>query len=662
MKYFTLQTVTQAYQANTKSTKNKFWGLLSILHSIDSIAQPGINYNLDTSKVSTLLDELFCIDDNKKSYPNISFWNVMFSRIWAKKAAELMLSKTPNIYDTAAWYYRRTCFQDNVTSHDIIKMLLASLHIEESDAKELFDFHPKEFSFSQDLYYEKDLLKALSLSSTNITAEGGTIVAHPGELSRAPFIQTLYAGQALMECLIITQFQFNDLYESKSANDEANPLSHQHNEIISLLIKKRNIILTGAPGTGKTFTAKAMAAEIISNGKCDWKGLTEEQKKQIAFVQFHPSYDYTDFVEGLRPIDGGEFRRQDGVFKAFCKRALDEDDIVSEVSTNLFDRVYNELLDDIRGGVITSYERITADDRGLSVNDKNKIIFGPEAKNYKTASIRNLKLLFDYYQAKGIKDVTSLTRDDLWETISSLTGGKTNTLDYIEYKWVLNQLLSRVTEANKALAKTEPAIQKEDVTKKPFIFIIDEINRGELSKIFGELFYSIEPDYRGPKGTVQTQYNNLVEDDDVFKSGFYIPENVYIIGTMNDVDRGVEAMDFAIRRRFAWKEVTVEESADSMGITGLALEKMKALNAALIANGLSRAYCIGGAYFRKLKNDDYDSLWKYHLEGIIYEYFRGEPDAEEKLRAVKEAFENAKLTASEETSNTQEETEEVYAE
>lgn len=126
---------------------------------------------------------------------------------------------------------------------------------------------------------------------------------------------------------------------------------------------------------------------------------------------------------------------------------------------------------------------------------------------------------------------------------------------------------------------------------------------------------------------------------------------------MNDVDRGVEAMDFAIRRRFAWKEVTAEESADSMDITGLALEKMNALNKALMKQGLSRAYCIGGAYFRKLENDDYDSLWKYHLEGIVYEYFRGEPDAEEKLRAVKEAFENAKLTDSEETYNTQEETE-----
>lgn len=427
--------------------------------------------------------------------------------------------------------------------------------------------------------------------------------------------------------------------DEQDTNTNTQP-STEYDEYIKLLKHHSNIVLTGAPGTGKTFLSKQIAATLVGN--CPWEQLSDNQKNQIGFVQFHPSYDYTDFVEGLRPGENGEFRRQDGVFKEFCKRALGDEDVVSEVSTNLFDKVYNELLDDIRGGVITSYERITAEDRGLAVNDKNKIIFGPEVKNYKTTSIRNLRLLFDYYQSKGVYDATTLTRDDLWGAISTLTGGKTKTLDYTEYRWALNQLLSRVTDADKALVEAEPISNKEDITKKPFVFIIDEINRGELSKIFGELFYSIEPDYRGPKGTVQTQYNNMVEDDDIFKSGFYVPENVYIIGTMNDVDRGVEAMDFAIRRRFGWKEVTAEESAENMGITGLARVKMDALNKALIENGLTKAHCIGGAYFRKLEGDDFNALWNYHLEGIIFEYFRGEPDAQTKIDNIKKAYDDAK--------------------
>ena len=428
--------------------------------------------------------------------------------------------------------------------------------------------------------------------------------------------------------------------DEQDTNTNTQP-STEYDEYIKLLKHHSNIVLTGAPGTGKTFLSKQIAATLVGN--CPWEQLSDNQKNQIGFVQFHPSYDYTDFVEGLRPGENGEFRRQDGVFKEFCKRALGDEDVVSEVSTNLFDKVYNELLDDIRGGVITSYERITADDRGLAVNDKNKIIFGPEVKNYKTTSIRNLRLLFDYYQSKGVYDATTLTRDDLWSTITTLTGGKTKTLDYTEYRWALKQLLSRVTEADKASIKAEPFSEKNDVTKKPFVFIIDEINRGELSKIFGELFYSIEPDYRGQKGTVQTQYNNMVEDDDIFKSGFYVPENVYIIGTMNDVDRGVEAMDFAIRRRFGWKEVTAEESADNMGITGLARVKMDALNKALIEKGLTKAHCIGGAYFRKLEGEDFKALWDYHLEGIIFEYFRGEPDAQFKIDDIKKAYVDADL-------------------
>lgn len=134
----------------------------------------------------------------------------------------------------------------------------------------------------------------------------------------------------------------------------------------------------------------------------------------------------------------------------------------------------------------------------------------------------------------------------------------------------------------------------------------------------------------------------MVKDDDIFKDGFYIPENVYIIGTMNDVDRGVEAMDFAIRRRFCWKEVTAEESATNMGIEGLALAKMNAINNALVNDcDLTSAYHIGGAYFRKLKDNDFDALWTYHLEGIIREYFRGDPKIEENIKLIKSAYDNA---------------------
>ena len=210
-----------------------------------------------------------------------------------------------------------------------------------------------------------------------------------------------------------------------------------------------------------------------------------------------------------------------------------------------------------------------------------------------------------------------------------------------------------------------------------YVFIIDEINRGEISKIFGELFFSIDPGYRGTDGRVKTQYQNLVEEDDVFFEGFYVPENVFIIGTMNDIDRSVESMDFAFRRRFAFKEVTAEESQqmldsdsawgkDEKGnsrkpspeVISDIKKRMDALNDAICPDnndsdkkgidGLSSAYHIGASYFLKLanykKNDgtfEYDKLWDYHLKGLLFEYLRGMPDAEEKLDALRKAFEES---------------------
>lgn len=181
---------------------------------------------------------------------------------------------------------------------------------------------------------------------------------------------------------------------------------------------------------------------------------------------------------------------------------------------------------------------------------------------------------------------------------------------------------------------------------KNYVIIIDEINRGEISKIFGELFFSIDPGYRGEKGKVQTQYQNLIKDDDEFYDGFYVPENVYIIGTMNDIDRSVESMDFAFRRRFAFKEIKADENIgmlDGLEWKDEVIERMKNLNNAISAiEGLSSAYHIGASYFLKLKNynGDFSQLWEYHLEGLLREYLRGMQDVEGKIKVLKEAYEN----------------------
>ena len=189
-----------------------------------------------------------------------------------------------------------------------------------------------------------------------------------------------------------------------------------------------------------------------------------------------------------------------------------------------------------------------------------------------------------------------------------------------------------------------------------YVFVIDEINRGELSKIFGELFFCIDPGYRGEKGKVKTQYYNLWKndkDEELRNYGgaefFFIPKNVYIIGTMNDIDRSVESMDFAFRRRFAFKEIKASENLgmlDEMEDKDNIIKRMENLNVAIEkVEGLSSAYHIGGSYFMKLKlyqnedkSYDYDSLWYNHLEGLLMEYLRGMADAEKKVKELKEYY------------------------
>ena len=192
------------------------------------------------------------------------------------------------------------------------------------------------------------------------------------------------------------------------------------------------------------------------------------------------------------------------------------------------------------------------------------------------------------------------------------------------------------------------------------IFIIDEINRGEISKIFGELFYLIDPGKRGEDHKLPSQYQNLIENDDKFGNGFYIPDNVYIIATMNDIDRSAEPIDFAFRRRFTWINVKASDTEDiilnelgkkSENLKEKAKIKMKNLNQAIIAiDGLDENYQIGASYFLKLLNyltdevdevDEYrkefNCLWEYHLEPLLREYLSGRAgqEIENELRKLK---------------------------
>ena len=400
----------------------------------------------------------------------------------------------------------------------------------------------------------------------------------------------------------------------------------KYKEYIDLLTEAHNLVFTGAPGTGKTHMAQAIAEEMGAVTK---------------FVQFHPSYDYTDFVEGLRPIEKGDgqlgFERKDGVFKEFCREAIknliDSEKSIESLTKEMSwqEKLDRFVEDSIEEG--TKFKTVNGSEFIISEIKNHSIVIHNE-QNEKTTQVavnadEILELLTNEVPLNIVRDIRNY--------FSCKFGTQPDSYAFV------------IAKAIRAMRQKMPVVEANKIDRKPFVFIIDEINRGEASKIFGELFYAIDPGYRGKKDyLVQTQYQNLVPETDIFAKGFYVPENVYILATMNDIDRSVESMDFAMRRRFTWKEVTptdTEAMLDALPCAKEAKATMNRLNNAIEeTDGLGAAYMIGPSYFLKLGENgcDFLKLWKMNIEPLLKEYLRGFRKADEIIDRFNKSYFNTK--------------------
>ena len=516
-----------------------------------------------------------------------------------------------------------------------------------------------------------------------------------------------------------------------------------------LLESNYNLILTGAPGTGKTYLAKEIAKEMMKDNThikdykqfiIDYYNSNKERldnlkkegdKLREEFINKFP-------IESLENISIDDYAVGRGDNNSFCywiefglKRKLLGGFFAGGAKTYLLyydkktgnlvnetDKTDDELIKEIGKELynMATIEDYDFKDSVLDFNKRNdymaiKIyntyhpytyfpmlsreymldicsIFNIEKNDNRYKLNKNIKKFFD----ENLKDIDSyIVRRILLENFDLISGKKqdVNMMNNNDYGFVQFHPSYDYTDFVEGLRPIKDSNgnigfeRKDGIFKKfckealknrssKFVFIIDEINRGEISKIFGELFFAIDPGYRGESGKVQTQYNNLInndeiEEDDEFEDGFFVPDNVYIIGTMNDIDRSVESMDFAMRRRFAWKEVEAKETQEDIlksldsNIKQNAIDGMNALNNAISEiESFNSSYHIGASYFLKLKNyynggnieEAFNSLWENHLKGLLYEYLRGMPDAENKLDELKKAYNSGCNNNTQSDSNT----------
>lgn len=376
-----------------------------------------------------------------------------------------------------------------------------------------------------------------------------------------------------------------------------------------------NQILYGPPGTGKTYHTIDKALEILGENlenRDEKKAKFDEYVKngQIVFTTFHQSYGYEEFVEGIKPrIDSKEnskeveYEIKDGIFKELCKKALDnykvslltqEEFVKSEDLENKIEIFLDELV------------------------DQQKFIEKIQSGGFK---------LEEYNEKYRI--ITDDTNANLYlnlEIFKTLLENKDKIINGRSIKQILNnkhrrqidsyyfQLVKLFKEREQDYKVDNNPSEKPEL--KPYIIIIDEINRGNVSKIFGELITLIEPSKRiGEKEELKVTLPYSGEK-------FGVPKNVYIIGTMNTADRSITSLDTALRRRFEFIEMMPDVSKLSMDCEGINLQELlKAINTR-IEYLLDREKTIGHAFFVSVENlEDLKKVFQNKIIPLLQEYF-----------------------------------------
>jgi hypothetical protein len=361
---------------------------------------------------------------------------------------------------------------------------------------------------------------------------------------------------------------------------------------IIMTTHSKNLILFGPPGTGKTYNSLDKAVEIITGEKNEHavnKKLFDEYRQlgRIEFVTFHQNYSYEDFMVGIKPDANFErlrFKPYKGIFYQIAKRARDNYFASKEnrVKQKDFDEVLNDLLAPVTEG------------RELEVKMKSGI-------SYWITDVTNNSISF---RKKGGSTTHTLSIDTLKEIVEYARPIPSGLTSY--YAPLMSMINGKREET-----------QGDSIEKREnFVLIIDEINRANISRVFGELITLLEDDKRiGEPNELRVTLPNGEENFDV-------PPNLFIIGTMNTADKSIALVDIALRRRFEFIGYYPDYEVKGLDASKTAL--LKTLNNNIYGKKKSADYLVGHAYF--LNDLPVASILKNKVIPLLLEYFSGKTD------------------------------------
>lgn len=383
-----------------------------------------------------------------------------------------------------------------------------------------------------------------------------------------------------------------------------------------------NQILYGSPGTGKTYHTIDKALEILGENlesRDEKKAKFDEYVKngQIVFTTFHQSYGYEEFVEGIKPMMNNEANSQeiqyeikDGIFKDICNRALENYENSNLNTEELREKIkLREKVEKFLNRLLETNEPISKTKGGNffinSFNNNTIEIYSEDVER------------FDGIFKLSLSTFITLLKSNIEFNSAVEMFKKVFDRDYADrtHTYYFN-LVNKFKEYEKqAVLKTEDnKISSNSLNS--YIIIIDEINRGNVSKIFGELITLIEPSKRiGEKEELKVTLPYSGEK-------FGVPKNVYIIGTMNTADRSITSLDTALRRRFEFIEMMPDVSKLSIDCEGINLQELlKAINTR-IEYLLDREKTIGHAFFISVENlESLKKVFKNRIIPLLQEYF-----------------------------------------